>query len=77
MIVSVHQTITIHSLRIDSLSNSSILQIGSAGLLKGLSNNFNTGGFTGPAPQAQMSGQPSSTPVEIAPVPLVPLPALG
>lgn len=46
----VHQSIVIHQLRVDSVSNSSVLQIGSAGAIKGLSNLYNTGGFSGPAP---------------------------
>lgn len=62
----VYQSICIHQLRVDSIANSSILQIGSAGLIKPLSNLFNTGGFTGPAPQPGVI-QPES--------PLVPLPA--
>lgn len=47
----IHQQITIHKLEVGSVANSSILQIGSAGLIKGLSQLFNTGGFVGPAPE--------------------------
>ncbi len=46
----VHQSITIHSIRINGISNSSVLQIGTAGVVKALSNLYNTGGFTEPAP---------------------------
>jgi spore germination protein PB len=60
----VNQSIVIHNLRVDGITNSSVLQIGSAGVIKPLSNLFNTGGFTGPAPQP---GQQFQTP-------LVPLP---
>lgn len=60
----IHQQITIHKLDVGSITNSSVLQIGTAGVIKGLSNLYNTGGFTGPAPQP---GPPS--------LPLVPLPA--
>lgn len=67
MNLTVHQTITIHQLRVDAVSNSSVLQVGSAGCIQSLSNLYNTGGFTGPAPQASSEG-------EITPVPLVPLP---
>jgi len=80
--VNVQQSIVIHNLKVGSLSNSSILQIGSAGIIKGLSNNFNTGGFTGPAPEAKPLGDPgfsSSAGNEGSPEassPLVPLPAL-
>lgn len=62
----VHQSIVIHQLRVDAVQNSSILQIGSAGIIKGLSNLYNTGGFTGPAPAAG----------KILP-PAVPLPSPG
>lgn len=65
----IHQQITIHKLDVGSISNSSIFQIGSAGVIKGLSNLFNTGGFTGPAPVA---GQQLPVP---SPVSLVPLPS--
>lgn len=52
----VHQSIVIHQLKVEAVSNSSVLQIGSAGVIKGLSNLYNTGGFTGPAPQAGAGG---------------------
>lgn len=52
----VHQTIHIHSLRIEAISNSSVLQIGAAGIVKPLSNLYNTGRFSAPAP---LPGQPS------------------
>lgn len=48
---TIHQQITIHKLEVGSVANSSILQIGSAGMIKGLSQLFNTGGFVEPAPQ--------------------------
>ncbi|MVO99815.1 spore germination protein GerPB [Paenibacillus lutrae] len=48
---TIHQTITIQQLRVDAVSNSSVLQIGSAGSIRSLSNQYNTGGFTGPAPE--------------------------
>lgn len=74
MIVNVYQTITIRSLTISSLANSSVFQVGSAGLVKSLSNNFNTGGFTSAAPEL---GESVSSPQSALPsVPLVPLPAL-
>ncbi len=46
----INQNITIHMFKIGSVSNSSVLQIGSAGMIKSLSNNYNTGGFLEPAP---------------------------
>ncbi|WP_042162724.1 spore germination protein GerPB [Paenibacillus gorillae] len=48
---TIHQTITIKQLRVDSVSNSSVLQIGSAGSIRSLSQLYNTGGFMGPAAQ--------------------------
>lgn len=49
MNVVVNQHIVIHQLRVNSVTNSSVLQIGSAGVIKSLSNLYNTGGFTEPA----------------------------
>ncbi|AST90548.1 spore germination protein GerPB [Sutcliffiella cohnii] len=48
----IHQNINIHQIRIGGVSNSSIFQIGSAGVIKSLSNLYNTGGYTEPAPEA-------------------------
>lgn len=47
---TIHQYITIHALRVDSISNSSVLQVGSAGAIRSLSQLYNSGGFSGPAP---------------------------
>ncbi|RXI98205.1 spore gernimation protein [Anaerobacillus alkaliphilus] len=68
----INQTIQINNFRVDSVSNSSVLQIGSAGMIRSLSNLYNTGGFTEPGPlPAQLwevgSGEPT-TPL----IPLVP-----
>lgn len=65
----VHQNIVIHNLKIDGISNSSVCQIGSAGIIKPLSQLYNTGGFTEPAPAA--GPQPEGSTEEF--VPLVPL----
>jgi spore germination protein PB len=67
----VQQSISIQFLKVGSLSNSSVLQIGSAGIIKPDSHFYNTGGFTGPAPQLQAPGQVIST--QAFPHPLVPL----
>ncbi|UII56945.1 spore germination protein GerPB [Cytobacillus spongiae] len=48
----IQQSIQINSIRIDGITNSSVLQIGSAGIIKPASYLYNTGGFTEPAPQA-------------------------
>lgn len=48
----VQQSIHINMIKIGSITSSSVLQIGSAGIIKDISNLYNTGGFTEPAPQA-------------------------
>lgn len=67
----VQQHIVIHQLKIESLANSSICQIGSAGMIKPLTQLYNTGGFTEPAPQTIL--RPDIIPPEefIPRVPLV------
>jgi spore germination protein PB len=67
----IQQSINIHLIKIGSISNSSVFQIGSAGMIKPSANLFNTGGFIKPAPQAKKPGggflySPGST--ETAPV---------
>ncbi|WP_332692667.1 spore germination protein GerPB [Halalkalibacter lacteus] len=62
----INQSITIHNLRVEGITNSSVLQIGSAGMIKPLANLYNTGGFTEPAPEA--GGNESRPPL----VPLAP-----
>ncbi|UCZ51453.1 spore germination protein GerPB [Bacillus shivajii] len=49
----VNQSIVIHNLRVEGITNSSVLQIGSAGMIRALSNLYNTGGFVEPAPEAR------------------------
>lgn len=66
----INQTITIHNLRINGITNSSVFQVGSAGMIKSLSNLYNTGGFTEPAPEATT---PEATTPEVTPLyPLAP-----
>ncbi len=48
----IQQSIHINMLKIDGITNSSVLQIGSAGMIKPVSYLYNTGGFTEPAPAA-------------------------
>ncbi len=64
----INQNIVIHHLKIGGITNSSVFQIGSAGVIKSLSNLYNTGGFVEPAPvssaeigQGQQEGTPTST----------------
>ena len=49
----VNQSIIIQYIKIGGVTNSSVFQIGSAGVIKPHSYLFNTGGYTGPAPEAQ------------------------
>lgn len=74
---TIHQTIMIQHLRVDSVSNSSVLQIGTAGAISALSNQYNTGGFTKPAPELKNETStfgPYEEEGAPSPVTLVPLP---
>jgi|GEM_PF-696413 len=51
MNISVYQNITVNYIRIEALTNASVLQIGSAGSIRSLAQLSNTGGFSAPAPQ--------------------------
>lgn len=60
----INQTIRIHQIKINGLTNSSVLQIGSAGIIKPISNLFNTGGFTDAAPLlTESDGHPVHVPL--------------
>jgi spore germination protein PB len=52
----IQQSIHIHLIKIGSVSNSSVLQIGSAGMIKPSAHLFNTGGFMKAAPEADKPG---------------------
>ena len=52
----INQSIQINYIKIGGITNSSVLQIGSAGIIRPSSHLYNTGGFTGPAPQPQKPG---------------------
>jgi spore germination protein PB len=71
----INQTIHINNLRIDSVSNSSVLQIGSAGMIRSLSNLYNTGGFTEPGPEAVEPLDPVTPLIPLTP-PAPPTPTL-
>lgn len=64
MCMTIHQSINIHLIKIGSITNSSIVQIGSTGSIQGRSDIYNTGGYTGLAEPATADELPS---------PLVPL----
>ena len=51
MSLTIYQTITIKQLRVENVSNSSVLQVGSSGSIRSLSQLYNTGGFTEPVPE--------------------------
>ncbi|MBM7604140.1 spore germination protein PB [Metabacillus crassostreae] len=70
----INQSICINYLRVGSVNNSSVLQIGSAGMIKPLSNLYNTGGFIQAAPQIE-SETPTGVVTEATEDPLVPLAA--
>ncbi|MEH7114207.1 spore germination protein GerPB [Neobacillus niacini] len=57
-------------IKINGITNSSVLQIGSAGIIKPASYLYNTGGFTQPAPTAggtqPIGGQSSSPAVPLS-----------
>lgn len=46
----VQQTIQIQTIKIGGITNSSVFQIGTSGIIKPASYLYNTGGFTKPAP---------------------------
>ncbi|MDP4162001.1 MAG: spore germination protein GerPB [Bacillota bacterium] len=60
----IQQSIQINFIKIGSVSNSSVFQIGSAGIINQASNLYNTGGFTKPAPAP---AKPGVGPVEQKP----------
>ncbi|TXK74830.1 spore germination protein GerPB [Paenibacillus sp. N3.4] len=66
MNLTIHQTIMIQHLKVDSVSNSSVLQIGTAGSIRSLSNLYNTGGFVEPA---QQLGTSTTNPLSLVPLP--------
>ncbi|UFU00527.1 spore germination protein GerPB [Radiobacillus kanasensis] len=52
MNITVYQTVHINLLKVENVSNSSVLQIGTAGQIHAQSDLHNTGGFFGEAQQA-------------------------
>lgn len=56
MIINVQQSIHIHLIKIGGITNSSVLQIGTAGVITPASYLFNTAGVTGPAPLSIKEG---------------------
>ncbi len=56
MELTVNQSIYIHLLKVGSVTNSSVLQIGSTGKMQSLSQLYNTGGYESPAEEATPQG---------------------
>jgi len=65
MNITVYQCISIYNLKIGTISNSSVLQIGTSGRINTLSHNYETSGAPSSAP---------TTPAEKIALPLVSLP---
>ncbi|WP_026585243.1 spore germination protein GerPB [Bacillus sp. J33] len=49
----IQQSIHINFIKIGGITNSSVMQIGSAGIIKPAAYLYNTGGFKEPAPEAE------------------------
>ncbi|MEH7416419.1 spore germination protein GerPB [Neobacillus drentensis] len=71
----IQQSIHINFIKIGGITNSSVLQIGSAGIIKTQSSLYNTGGFTQPAPAGIKPGGQMVTPGAQILAPSVPLQA--
>ncbi|UOQ92798.1 spore germination protein GerPB [Halobacillus shinanisalinarum] len=72
MNLTIHQTISIRVLRIGTVANSSIVQIGSSGVIQAKADLYNTGGFTEAAEVPEPAGGQVTVP-ELGSAPLVPL----
>ncbi|MGM8214703.1 spore germination protein GerPB [Bacillaceae bacterium W0354] len=68
MSLTIHQSININFLKVEAITNSSVLQIGSSGSIQSVSNAYNTGEFTEPAEEIQTSG----TEALQVPLPIIP-----
>lgn len=68
MRLCIQQSIVIHQLRVEVVSNSSILQIGTAGSVKSLSQLFNTGGYTDSIPKVVETEEPLNLEVPLVPL---------
>lgn len=68
MIVNVQQTINIRMIKIGGITNSSVLQIGTAGVITPSSHLYNTGGYTGPAPSPADGGSLAMQEISLVPL---------
>ena len=71
----IQQSIQINFIKIGGITNSSVLQIGSAGIIKPQALIYNTGGFTKPAPPGIKPGGQIPAPSAQILAPSVPLQA--
>lgn len=69
----INQSIHINFIKIGGITNSSVLQIGSAGIIRPSSYLYNTGGFTGPAPAIVQPGAGPTGEGQYLEAPAVPL----
>lgn len=67
MILNIQQSIHIQMIKIGGISNSSVFQIGTSGIITPSSHLYNTGGYEEPAPLASVMANLNT---EIALVPL-------
>lgn len=67
MHITVNQSIYIHFLKVGSITNSSVLQIGSTGSMQTLSQLYNTGAYTTPAEEATVAEEASQPLVPLSP----------
>jgi spore germination protein PB len=68
----IQQSIQINFIKIGALTNSSVLQIGSAGIIKPAAYLYNTGGFIKPAPAPIKPGEIA----EVVPTPVITAPSV-
>jgi len=66
----IQQSIHIHFIKINGVTNSSVLQIGSAGIIKPAAYLYNTGGFAQPAPTLYQKTETTSATYLAPSVPL-------
>lgn len=67
MALTIHQQIYVQFLKVESITNSSVLQIGSSGSIQAVANAYNTGEFTGPAEEAETESGSSAIELPLIP----------
>ncbi|RPF52065.1 spore germination protein GerPB [Aquisalibacillus elongatus] len=69
MALTIHQQIYIQFLKVESISNSSVLQVGSSGSIQSVSNILNTGGYEEPAEEAEPAEEQDQPTFEMPTIP--------